>query len=283
MPAAGTFGYGEVYGDLVEMGVLGAVVTHPVSLRPRQVAKGRRVAVRGEHFVVHTGWPNPGLSQVIRLYGAVWARSPVPVIVHLIVRTPRGAAVAARRLSGVPGVAAIELGLAERTTAERACALVEAARTEGDLPVLVRVPFEQVRLAEPLVEAGADALTLTAPPRAVLPLGESEEKGGIVARYMRGRLYGPAIFPLLLHNLAQWAQRLPVPVIACGGIASPEDAQACLYLGATAVQVDALLWRDPALLMRVAQGVQAVMFDGANENSRQGKSPEVATRDQPHE
>ena len=73
---------------------------------------------------------------------------------------------------------------------------------------------------------------------------------------MRGRLYGPALLPLLLHTLARWVERLPVPIIACGGVASPEDARACLALGAVAVQVDALLWRDPALLEHIARAVQ---------------------------
>jgi dihydroorotate dehydrogenase (NAD+) catalytic subunit len=96
-------------------------------------------------------------------------------------------------------------------------------------------------------------LTLTAPPRAVLPIHED----GIndVAHYMRGRLYSATLFPLLLNELAQWVSSLPVPVIACGGIASADDALSCLTLGALAVQIDALLWRNPALLDTIARKV----------------------------
>jgi dihydroorotate dehydrogenase (NAD+) catalytic subunit len=66
MPASGTFGFGDAYQDLVDFSLLGAVVTNPASLRPRRAAQGRRISVRGDTFVVHTGWPNPGLRRLIR-------------------------------------------------------------------------------------------------------------------------------------------------------------------------------------------------------------------------
>jgi dihydroorotate dehydrogenase (NAD+) catalytic subunit len=150
------------------------------------------------------------------------------------------------------------LGLVDNITPKRALSLLDAARAEGDLPVIVRIPFTGVDALAPLLaDNGADALTLTAPPRAVLPASEIPENNGI-RRYLRGRLYSPALFPLLLNILAHWCAKLPVPVIACGGIASLEDAIACLELGATALQVDALLWRDPAIVQRIAEGLAKV-------------------------
>lgn len=264
MPAAGAFGYGEEYRDLVDTAALGAVVTNPVSLYPRQAANGRRIAAHGQHLVVHTGLPNHGLKGVLHHYRKLWERLPIPVIVHLIATTPAEMTKAAALLSGVQGVGGIELGLAENIHEKAALDLLDAARAEGDLPVIVRVPFSRVdALAPALANAGADALTLTAPPRAVLPVPDDALAGDAppgdaspsVARYMRGRLYSAALFPLLLNFLARWADKLSVPVIACGGIASTEDALACISLGAAAVQIDALLWRDPALLTRIATEV----------------------------
>jgi len=124
----------------------------------------------------------------------------------------------------------------------------------------VQVPFLRVdTLALPLVRAGADALTLTAPPRAVMPLAGPDQSN----TFLRGRLYGAALLPLLLHILTRWTAKLGVPIVACGGIASGPDAVACLALGATAVQVDALLWRDPGLAHRiVAAWNESVMLTG---------------------
>jgi len=256
MPAAGVFGYGDEYRDLVDYTCLGALVTNPVSLHPRRAAHPPRIAAHREHLIVHTGLANPGLRAVLREHRASWERLPIPVIVHLIATTPAETAALCEQLSGARGVGGVELGLSEGVAARQAVALLEAAR-EGDLPVIVRVPFSRVEtLALPLAQAGADAFTLTAPPRAVLPAGLSSDAPD-TRLYMRGRLYSTAAFPQLLNVLARWARRLDVPVIACGGVTSVEDALACLELGAAAIQVDALLWRDPALIERVARGLAA--------------------------
>jgi len=273
MPAAGTFGYGDAYRDLVESDVLGAIVTNPISLRPRMAARGQRLAVRGGHFIVHTGLPNSGVRTIIRQYRKYWERSNVPIIPHLIATTPGETSRAAVQLSAARGVGGIELGLAENTSEEQAVDLLHAAQEGSGLPIIARVPFGRVEALAPLLaEAGAEALTLTAPPRAVLPIASEtlgggtsddvcEPTGNEAVRFMRGRLYGPALFPLLLDTLARWAtpgpEKLHVPIIACGGIASPEDALACISLGATAVQVDAQLWRNPALLAQIAEGIRA--------------------------
>jgi dihydroorotate dehydrogenase len=158
-------------------------------------------------------------------------------------------------LSTVPGVGGLELGFTANVSRKQATEFVEAASSEGDLPVIAMIPFDRVdSLANRLAGHGADALTLTAPPRAILPVEEGAVETG-VARYLRGRLYGKALFPLLLNTLSRWVGKLPVPVIACGGIASPDDALACLTLGVAAVQVDALLWRDPSLLDTIARAL----------------------------
>lgn len=260
MPAAGAFGYGDTYHDLVDLRLLGALVTNPVSFAPREAARGQRIAVHGEHFVAHTGLPNPGVQRALRQHRQTWERLPIPVIVHLIATTPAETAQAAERLAGIPNVVGIELGLIDNITPQRALSLLDAARAEGDLPVIVRVPFDSVdTLAPRLADGGADALTLAAPPRAVLPVADALEDSA-ARHYIRGRLYGPALLPLLLNTLARWRGKLPVPIIACGGIATLQDAIACLELGAAAVQIDALLWRDPALLQRIAEGLAKFDF-----------------------
>ena len=175
---------------------------------------------------------------------------PVPVIVHLLATTPVETAKVAGRITACKGVRGLELGLAENTSHGRVRALLEAVKAESDLPVIVRVPFSRVdSLVPKLAKYGADAITLTAPPRAVLP---GSQTSATVASFVRGRLYGPAVYPLLLNVLSRWAIKAGVPVIACGGITTPEEALTCLSLGAAAVQIDAILWKDPDVLNRIA-------------------------------
>jgi thiamine-phosphate diphosphorylase len=57
--------------------------------------------------------------------------------------------------------------------------------------------------------------------------------------------YGPALTPA---GLAELVRRSPVPVLALGGVQTPEDAAACVAAGATGVAVMGAVMRaaDPA-------------------------------------
>jgi dihydroorotate dehydrogenase len=103
----------------------------------------------------------------------------------------------------------------------------------GELPLIVRVPMERAgELTQALVESPLTAVSL-APPRGTL----IDQHGGTV----RGRLFGPAVFPLALANV-QEAVESGVPVIAAGGVYEPWQAEAFLEAGAIGVQLDAVLW-----------------------------------------
>jgi dihydroorotate dehydrogenase (NAD+) catalytic subunit len=62
---------------------------------------------------------------------------------------------------------------------------------------------------------------------------------------VRGRLFGPAIFPLALQAVAALKERLQVPILASGGVYRGEQATALLRAGASAVQLDGVLWTTP--------------------------------------
>jgi dihydroorotate dehydrogenase (NAD+) catalytic subunit len=234
MNAAGSLGFALDRRQPFDLSWLGAFVTNPISLKARSPARDRLLLDFPGGFLLHTGWPNPGLSQAIRLYAARWARSPVPVIVHLLAGTPDELETMARRLETVEGVMGIEVGLPLECQAEMARALLAAA--QGELPVIARLPFERsVQLAGNLSGSPIAALSL-GPPRGALP----GPQGGLV----HGRLYGPALFPTALNLVNELAQ-MGVKVIAAGGVYGPGEAQAMLSAGALAVQFDAALWLRP--------------------------------------
>ena len=109
--------------------------------------------------------------------------------------------------------------------------LVQAA--VGELPLIVRAPVERAgEIAGSLAESPVSAISL-APPRGALRDAEG--------RLVRGRLFGPAVFPLALAGV-QEAVESGVPVIAAGGVYEPEQVEAFLEAGAIAVRLDAVLW-----------------------------------------
>lgn len=232
MNAAGTLGFAPDPRLHGELGQLGAFLTNPVSLTPRTPAHGVRYLTYPGGFLLHTGYPNPGLEAVLRRCVPRWERSPMPVIVHLLGQGIDDLASMALRLEVVPGVMGVELGFPKDADRELVRAFVQAVC--GELPVIARLPVDQAaELAPVAMAAGAIAVSLGSP-RGALPL-----PGG---RLVEGRLYGPALFPQALAAVRSLTQA-GVPVIGAGGVYSQAQTEAMLAAGALAVQLDAVLWR----------------------------------------
>src|SRR4030067_1030311 len=127
MNAAGSLGFAPDLHSPVDWSCLGAFVTNPVSLTPRTPAHGRRFIAYPGGFLLHTGYPNPGINQVLRRYAGQWSRSPIPVIVHLLCRNADAVAKMTRRLEPVEGVMGLEVGVISEASAEMVVAFTRAA------------------------------------------------------------------------------------------------------------------------------------------------------------
>jgi dihydroorotate dehydrogenase (NAD+) catalytic subunit len=233
MNAAGSLGFVPDWRSGHEWSRLGAFVTHPVSLGPRTPTRGTRFVPFAGGFLLHTGYPNPGFNAALNRFGPAWARSNLPVIVHLLAQNPDEVAQMVQRLEGKEGVIGIELGLPAGIDAESAKLLLEAAA--GELLLVACLPFEQaLSLASVAGVAGATAISLR-PPRGALPDSDGQ--------LIEGRLFGPAIFPLALQLTRQLAAS-GLPVLAAGGVYCESDLRTLLDAGAAAVQLDSWLWLD---------------------------------------
>ena len=249
MGAAGAFGFAGEYGKLIDLSVLGAIVTNPVTLRPRRPAGGVRVVALDSGVLVHTGLPNPGLYRLHRQYAARWRSSPVPVIIHLVANSPDDLGECAGFLDQHEEIAAIEIGLHDQATHRDARLMVSAARARTQLPLLVKLPlYQAVHVAAAAAEAGADALVVAAPPRGT---ARDPQTGALVG----GRAYGPWLKALALRIVGQIAVHVRSPVIGCGGIHHPDDARDYLEAGAVAVQLDSVAWVRPEMVALIARNL----------------------------
>jgi dihydroorotate dehydrogenase len=234
--AAGSLGFAPDLRTAFAFDHLGAFITNPISLEARTPAHARACLLYSGGFLLHTGYPNPGFRAALRLYRQRWARSPVPIIAHIIGKNMGGLQRMSGELEGLDGVLGIELGLPPDASREMTYQLTQAAL--GELPLIVRLPLDRaVELADIPAELGAASISL-GPPRGQLPIA-----GG---QTVSGRLYGPAIFPQAFQ-VVQILGREGIPVIGAGGVYHHEEAKAMLAAGATAVQFDAVLWRDGRL------------------------------------
>jgi len=232
MNAAGSLGFAPDWRSMKNLPALGAFFTNPVSLAARSPARGERYLPYPGGFLLHTGYPNPGLRAVIRRHAAQWRRQELPVWVHLLAQSPDDVGQMVRLLEGIDGVAGVELGIPPDVDPGTAAAFTRAA--QGELPVLARLPAEQaIELAGVVLSSGAAAVSL-APLRGALPL---PGRG-----LLRGRLYGPALLPQALEAVRVLAG-IGFPVVGAGGINRLEDIGAMRSAGALAIQLDAVLWR----------------------------------------
>ncbi len=191
-------------------------------------------------MLIHTGLPNPGLAKVIEEYRAVWERIPMPVIAHVVVNKADEVRQSVGLLEREDSIDAIELGMSDDiSAAEIEWYIRSGGRAEK--PLLVRLPFgaslDHVKAA---VDGGADALVIFAPPR-----GTARDRSG---RLVAGRIYGPLVHPLVLRIIGQLARRVNnVPLIASGGVHSPQQARDFIEAGAAAVQVGSARGQFPSL------------------------------------
>ncbi len=138
------------------------------------------------------------------------------------------------------GLTSIELHLAPDTTADEAAAMVARVASAPLQACLVRIPLTRgALLAEAAASAGADALVVSAPAR-----GRARSAaGGLI----EGEIHSPALLPLYAQAV-QEAVPAGIPVIGRGGIATWQDVLTMLACGATAVELDSILWVEPASL-----------------------------------
>lgn len=245
MIAAGCAGYGQAYHSLLNLAAFGAIVTNPITLRPRRGPAQPRLVETPGGFILNTGEQNPGVKKVIQQAQKSWTNLSTAIIAHLPVDAPDDLLRTARALThlemphGQTVLAAIELGLPPQAHPQEVRRWVRAVQEGSPLPVLVKLPLgSSLELAEAVAEAQADALVISSPPE-----GAAQLVGG--GTIISGALYGPALHSLVLRDLQRVKSWFDLPLVAVGGIHSLADAQAFLTAGATAIQLDSLLFIEP--------------------------------------
>lgn len=258
MVASGCGGTGRelaAYADLAGLDF----VTRSITLDPRPGSPGPRIAETPSGLVNAIGLQNPGLEHFLATELPWLVRAGARVHVSIVGSTLGEHADLARRLSRAPGVSGLEVnlsapdqageGLFETREPFHAASVVAAVRREfsDDRPVLAKLRLDPSRAVETsrlVHEAGATAVVLGNALSAAMPDGRP------------GGLTGPAVAPVALRCVRDVCAALPdLPVVAAGGVASPDDARRFLAAGAVAVQVGTALLHDPTTVARIVEAL----------------------------
>ncbi|HEX76592.1 MAG TPA: dihydroorotate dehydrogenase [Dehalococcoidia bacterium] len=266
MTAAGTFGYGIEYSQLVDIQRLGAIVCKGTTLKPRRGNPQPRLVETASGLLNSVGLQNVGVEAVKKDKAPVWAQWRVPVIVNIAGETIEEYAKVAARLEGVAGISGIEVniscpnlasgGMEFGTDSKIAAEVTAAVKAVSSLPVIVKLSPNVTdigEIASAVSGAGADAITMinTVMGMAIDVNGGKPSLGNVV-----GGLSGPAIKPIALYMVYKVAEIVDVPVIGCGGISCAGDALEFIMAGASAVQIGTANLADPQAALDVLNGIE---------------------------
>ncbi len=265
MAASGTWGYGDEYGDLVDVNKLGAIVCKGTTLEPREGNPQPRIIEVRDGVLNSVGLQNIGVDALIAEKAPMWAKWGVPVLVNIAGNTVDEYARVAARLEGVAGVSGIEVniscpnvskgGMQFGTDPSAASEVTRAVKGATSLPVMVKLSpnvTDIVSIAQAVEKAGADALSLI---NTVSGMAIDVKQRRPALGNINGGLSGPAIKPIALLMVYRVAGCVKIPVIGCGGIMNYTDALEFILAGATAVQVGTAGLADPRALLAVVDGL----------------------------
>ena len=239
--------------ELGGLNQFGAFVTNPISLRPRMPTAQPSVIEFSGGFLLHTGLPNPGFSNVVKKYSAKWNRSELPMIVNLMADRPEETQQMVRQLENIDNVMAVQLGFAPLLADD--IILLNLEMCLGELPLIFSLPHEQILSLGPrLIQEGASAVSIASPRGAIPTLTVSTSStrrpspstltGTRPERreeFVTGRIYGRSLFPRSL-DIVRSAGMIGLPIIGAGGVWSDADVESMLSAGAMAVETDIRLW-----------------------------------------
>jgi dihydroorotate dehydrogenase (NAD+) catalytic subunit len=270
--AAGTFGYGIEFEDIVTLEKLGGFVTKGLSREPMVGNPPPRLFETSAGMLNSIGLQNIGARAFIdEKLPRLAAKQNVVVIANVFGYTREDYVETVRTLNEAEGIAAYELNVSCPNTShggmvfgtDRAALeeLVASCKSASRRPVIVKLSPNVTSIpamAKSAENAGADAISLvnTFVGMAIDAKARKPRISNITAG-----LSGPAIKPIALRMVWEAAHTVEIPVIGMGGITTAEDAVEFMLAGAAAVQVGTANFWDPCATEKIVDGLQRWCFE----------------------
>lgn len=267
MTASGTFGYGYEFADFVDLNRLGGFIVKGTTLRPREGNDYPRMAETTGGMLNCVGLQNKGVDYFCRHIYPRLVDYDTNVLVNVSGNSPEDYAACAERIAALEHIPAIELniscpnvrdgGMAFGVTTEGAASVVKAVRKAYHKTLIVKLSPNVTSITDiaRAVEAeGADAVSLI---NTLMGMSVDIERRQSRLSIGTGGLSGPCVKPVALRMVWQVAKAVHIPIVGLGGICTAEDAIEFLMCGATAVEIGTANFLDPAVTMKVIDGINA--------------------------
>lgn len=269
MPASGCFGFGQEYGKMYDLALLGAIMIKATTLETRLGNPTPRVAETSSGMLNAIGLQNPGLEHVMK-HELPWLEQfDVPIIANVAGTETEDYVEVAKVISTAPNVKALELniscpnvkcgGITFGTDPEVAKELTRAVKAVSAVPVYVKLSpnVTDIKLiAKAVEEGGADGITMI---NTLLGMRLDLKTGKPVIANQTGGLSGPAIKPVAIKMIHEVYQVVDIPIIGMGGITEAADVIDFLSAGASAVAVGTANFVNPFVCPTIIDELPALL------------------------
>ena len=267
MTASGTFGYAVEFADFVPLEQIGGIIVKGTTLNPREGNDYPRMAETASGMLNCVGLQNKGVDYFAKNIYPEIKDIDTNMIVNVSGSSPEDYAECAARVDALEKIPAIELniscpnvkdgGMAFGVTCQGAASVVKAVRQRYSKTLIVKLSPNVTNITEiaKAVEAeGADSVSLI---NTLMGMSIDIEKRRSRLSIGTGGLSGPAVKPVAVRMVWQVAKAVKIPVIGLGGIMNAEDAIEFLMAGATAVEIGTANFIDPAVTIKVRDGIDS--------------------------
>ena len=265
MTASGTFGYGLEFEDFVDLEKIGGIIVKGTTLHHREGNPYPRMAETPMGMLNAVGLQNKGVHYFVdNIYPKI-KDIKTNMIVNVSGSQIEDYAETARIINELENIPAIELniscpnvkqgGMAFGVTAKGAEEVVKAVRDVYKKTLIVKLSpnvTDITEIARAAEGAGADSVSLI---NTLLGMAINAEKRKPVLSTITGGMSGAAVKPIALRMVWQVAKAVKIPVIGLGGIMNWRDAVEFMLAGATAIQIGTANFIDPAITVKVAEGI----------------------------
>lgn len=265
MTASGTFGYGLEFEDFVDLEKIGGIIVKGTTLHHREGNPYPRMAETPMGMLNAVGLQNKGVHYFVENIYPKIKDIKTNMIVNVSGSQIEDYAETARIINELENIPAIELniscpnvkqgGMAFGVTAKGAEEVVKAVRDVYKKTLIVKLSpnvTDITEIARAAEGAGADSVSLI---NTLLGMAINAEKRKPVLSTITGGMSGAAVKPIALRMVWQVAKAVKIPVIGLGGIMNWRDAVEFMLAGATAIQIGTANFIDPAITVKVAEGI----------------------------
>lgn len=265
MTASGTFGYGTEFQDFVNLEEIGGIIVKGTTLAHREGNPYPRMAETPMGMLNAVGLQNKGVHYFVdHIYPTI-----KDINTNMIVNVS-GSAVedyveTASIINDLDKIPAIELniscpnvkkgGMSFGVNPKAADEVISAVRNVYKKTLIVKLSpnvTDITEIAKAAEGAGADSVSLI---NTLLGMAIDAEKMRPILSTVTGGMSGAAVKPIALRMVWQVSKAVNIPVIGLGGIMNWKDAVEFILAGASAIQIGTANFIDPAITVKVAQGI----------------------------